>query len=191
MTEVKKCALCGDDYHAEPDPPDMAWMGLICPGANADDETKLQFRADLCVKYAEYILRQTLREMEIERWEREAAEAYRNRKRSDVTAEQLQAHADTALAGQIEQQPWLSINPEAQPERAAAQIAADELAELAGSFIEPPHLQVPPSVVIKPPSAPLQQDIESIRAAQEEMSKVTKKVGKDADYLLFLKGDDE
>lgn len=114
-----KCELCGDTYHAEPDP-EPGWAGLICPGDNADESAKWEYRQALTDAFAEEVKEQSLRVNQLI----DRKDKWYARERTDVTHGELQDDCDKRV-------------PEVQREIVKAEAEATQTLD-----VDPPHLTV-------------------------------------------------
>lgn len=57
MPDNRRCLLCGDDFHLNPDPA-PGWGNLICPGALAAESVKETYRSTLAVTFADWVAHQ-------------------------------------------------------------------------------------------------------------------------------------
>jgi len=181
-TDPVPCALCGKDYHAEK-ATEADEYGLYCPGAETDEESRLNYLYRRAYKRDEKkmedkqhwaTLNADLALAEHER--KEAIE--RGEGRSKVTQEELQADCDTRVADLRGDRTWKGNYwlGQVTQDQATAQLRDEQLAE--GLHVDPPHL----TVTGRPPLGASPVDISGAIVSTAEL-KASEHVGDAALYL--------
>lgn len=176
------CELCGDIYHAEPDPPEMSWMGLICPGADASQEAKDAYRHQLCNVLAEEVRKQAILTLE-------ADDAYLSRRHGDWKARQ---RSDGKVKDQMSTRAQVSVALKDDcDQRTDAEVGrqkSERVFQTPEFEIEVPHLAVPVSALSS------QKGVEERKIERSALVKPgmldKDKRDKDTDFMLY-QSDDE
>lgn len=176
------CEICGDAYHAEPDPPEMSWMGLVCPGANAADEAKAAYRHELCNVLAEEVRKQAILSLDTDQdfLARRHAD-YLKRERTDgKNKDQLPDCAQVSVA--------LKDDCDRRADAEVKRQKTDQVFQTPEFDIEIPHLAVPVSALSSQKGV-TKRKIE--RDAMVKPSELPKdKRGTDTDFLLYQRDDE-
>lgn len=176
------CEICGDAYHAEPDPPEMSWMGLVCPGANAPEEAKSAYRHELCNVLAEEVRKQAILSLDTDQdfLARRHAD-YLSRERTDgKNKDQLPERAQVSVALQ-----------EDCDTRAVAEVKrqkVDQVFQTPEFEIEIPHLAVPISALSSQKGV-TKRKIERDALIKPGMLDKDKRTS-DTDFMLYQKDDE-